>query len=41
VVGREHARKIVTVLLEEHVAQILDGERFLRQILIDRQLLRE
>jgi hypothetical protein len=34
-VGREHASKIVTVVLEEDIATVLEGEQVLRQIVIN------
>jgi hypothetical protein len=40
-VEREHAGKTVTVLLEGNVATVLDGERQLRRIVLDSQLLRD
>jgi hypothetical protein len=31
-IGREHAGKVVTVVLEEGIATVLDGDRVLRRI---------
>jgi hypothetical protein len=35
-VGREHAGKLVTVVIEEGVATVLDGDRVLRRVPLDR-----